>query len=165
VACFPEGCICEEFVCSCAAERTFCSTPDFTQCCAPGDDCDPVAACVTEICTAENDVCTTGAAFCGDGFCLCTTSASGEPFCADFEALDDCPVESACEDDDDCGAGESCANVPCCIEGSDEFFGVCLPDCATAQRARRAANDPARQRRQVARTLHLNLVSSRYPDR
>lgn len=157
VACFAEGCACETTLCSCTGERTFCSTPDFTQCCAAGDTCDPAAACTTDTCTADNDVCTVGGAFCGDGFCLCTTSAAGTPFCGDFDRVEGCPAASACDADTDCGAGETCANVPCCSDTADTFFGVCLAACPVTRGSTAAPADRARMRRQLERTVHRDF--------
>ncbi|MFN8662108.1 MAG: hypothetical protein U0075_09475 [Thermomicrobiales bacterium] len=156
VECFAEGCACEQDLCSCSGGRTFCSTPDFTQCCASGDTCDPVAACTTNVCTAENDVCTVGGAFCGAGFCLCTTSAAGAPFCADFNLLTDCPTTGACATDTDCDTGETCANVPCCSATADAFVGVCLPACPVTRGGLATAEDRATRRRQLQRTLYLD---------
>jgi hypothetical protein len=157
--CFADGCACEDFLCTCAEERTYCSTPDFTQCCLPGDDCDPVVACTTEVCTANNDVCTIGSAFCGET-CLCTTSAAGDPFCADFQNVEDCPASSECDTDGECAVGETCANVPCCGDSS-EFFGVCLPACPTSLAARASAIDRAHVRRRLERKLNLGIAWSK----
>lgn len=153
--CFADGCACEDFLCTCAGARAYCSTPDFTQCCIPGDNCDPVAACTTDTCTAGNDVCTSGSAFCGET-CLCTTSAAGDPFCADFEEVADCPASSECDTDAECG-GATCANVPCCGNG-DAFFGVCLPACPASVAARMLATDRARVRRRLERKLNLSVA-------
>jgi hypothetical protein len=161
LVCFAEGCTCEDFLCNCTAGRTFCSTPDFTQCCLSGDNCDPVVACTTDTCSAGNDVCTAGAAFCGGGdFCLCITRADGEPFCADFDSLESCPPNSECESDGDCGEGETCANVRCCEEES-EFFGVCLPECPALRGARADSDDRAGGRQRLERALNLDITWSR----
>jgi hypothetical protein len=156
VECFTGGCACEEFLCRCDEELTYCSTPDFTQCCLPEDDCDPDFACTTDTCAAGNDVCSLGAAFCGAGeLCLCAITASDEPFCADFQDLEDCPASSECASDEDCN-GETCVNVPCCEEDA-ELFGVCLPACAALRGAWEATTDRARGRRQLARALDRNV--------
>lgn len=149
--CQGEACSCDGNFnfCSCPAGEDLCAAESFSQCCLPGDTCDPVQACITNTCSAGNTFCTPEWALCnGSDQCSCASTATGDIACVESLTLPNCPDTSECNTDVDCGAGAVCVN-PCCPEG--DIRGVCITECAANRSApsRSGEQDGKPAKRQV----------------
>jgi hypothetical protein len=143
--CIQEGGCCDAADCQsegldlCVDNRCQCSGffCDSAGCCAAGEvcnnserRCEPGSCPSVQACDLTEDFYTCG----NSGFCTCTTSVNGGPWCVDWETRD---CTANCTSDAHCGAGRVCVSrttsAPCasCSNLANGFcvsFGNCRDD-------------------------------------